>query len=121
MAPVSNRDFFTVRRLEQVFELIRRILTRPQAVVANTTLTTTNNVVLVTTGAGNKTITLPHALDNASRVYTVKKVDAGIGTVTVTAVGTDTIDGAATVVLLAQWNTVTIISDGANWYKISAI
>ena len=53
---------------------------------------------------------------NLGKTYCVKKVDAGVGTVTVARAGADLIDGAVNVVLGAQWNYVWLRSDGAaNW------
>ncbi len=81
---------------------------------------TTDDVVLATGGAGGITITLPAA--NAGKVRkTVKKIDSGVGAVTVARAGTDTIEGATSVSLAGQYNSVTVISDGTSiWYKQSS-
>jgi hypothetical protein len=50
-------------------------------------------ILLVTTGASNLTITLPTAADNMGRQIVVKKVDAGIGYVQIRAELTQYIDG----------------------------
>jgi hypothetical protein len=62
-------------------------------------------------------VTLPAAAACAGRVYTFKKID-NVHTVTVTAAGSDTIDGAGTYALTTQYQTVRIISDGAVWWTI---
>ncbi len=63
------------------------------------------------------TITLPTAVGISGRMYTIKNIASGI-TVTVDANSTETIDGALTQVITAQWTSITIISDNANWYII---
>lgn len=71
--------------------------------------------------SGNIVATLPAAASVYSKKYVVKKIDSSANTITVTASGSDTIDGAGTKVLSKQWDTCTIASDGvSNWYIISA-
>lgn len=60
-------------------------------------------------------VTLPTAVGIPGRIYVIKKVDASANAITVTSAGAETIDGAATVVLNAQWQVVRVVSDGANW------
>lgn len=96
-------------------ELSPRIAT----VTANTTLSSAHHTVLVDATAGNITLTLPTAASAYSggvgRVYNVKKIDASENTVTVDGASAETIDGAATQVLTAQWQSMTIQSDGTAW------
>jgi len=63
-------------------------------------------------------VTLPSAAICEGRVYVVKRLNAGANAVTVTPAGAETIDGAATAVLGAQYAAVMIQSDGANWFII---
>ena len=55
---------------------------------------------------------------NLGKMYCVKKVDAGVGTVTVARAGADLIDGAVSVVLGAQWNYVWLRSDGVSSWDV---
>lgn len=65
------------------------------------------------------TITLPAATaDLDGLVYVVKKVDSSGNTVTIDGNGSETIDGATTKVLSAQYDTVSIVCDGSNWLVI---
>src|SRR5690606_8890680 len=73
---------------------------------ANYTVTAQDEVVLATGGAGGITITLPTLVNGMK--FTVKKVDAGAGAVTVT--GGANIDGAASKVLAAQHERVTLVA-----------
>lgn len=84
---------------------------------ADYTVTDTDNIrtVGMTTGASARTVTLPTAADNTHRIITVKKVDNGAGTCTVDGEGSETIDGATTLVLTSQYDGVTIQCDGTNW------
>lgn len=63
------------------------------------------------------TVNLPTAVGNAA-IYNVKKTDASANTVTIDPSGAQTIDGAATVVISVQFASLTLISDGSNWYVI---
>lgn len=76
-------------------------------------------VILTTAGAGGITITLQDITAmNEGKVYYVKKVDAGAGSVTVAADATDTIDGAASVILVGQYDSMGIVSDGVSMWHI---
>lgn len=74
------------------------------------------SVILVTTGAGNITITLPVAADSEGKVYAIKKVDGGAGNVIIDGDGAETIDGAATQTILNRWGSIIIVCDGIGWY-----
>ena len=84
-------------------------------VTANTTLTDLQHTILVDASGGNITITLP--APTTGKVYVIKKIDSSTNTVTVDA-GTQTIDGANTKTLSAQYEVLRIQSDGSNWYVI---
>jgi hypothetical protein len=69
--------------------------------------------LLLTSGAGGITITLPTAPQPNDQVI-LKKVDAGVGAVTVTG----TVDGGS-ISLTTQWDVAHLISDGSNWFLVS--
>jgi hypothetical protein len=92
----------------------------------NITLKPNAGTVLVDCGAANKTITTPSndqcffvdALGKTiGKIFTIKKIDASAFTVTILP-ASGTIDGAANVVLTTQYQSVTIQTDGTNWYII---
>ncbi len=91
------------------------------ATSSNYTVTTTDgyDTLLVTTGASNITITLPAVASNAGRRLAIKKIDSGVGTVTVTPNG-GTIEGASSNVIRVQYSSIEIISDGINWYALQS-
>lgn len=74
-------------------------------------------VILGDATGGVVTVSLPAASAQSGRRLSVKKIDASANKVTVVAAGGDLIDGAATEDLLAQYDAVTIVSDGVSaWY-----
>lgn len=70
------------------------------------------DTIAVTTGASDRTITLPSAANNVGRTTRIKKVDNGAGRVLVTRAGSDTIDGFTTVPLA-------LIGDSADFTCLS--
>lgn len=87
-------------------------------IAASPTLDITHRTALVDATAVARTITLPTAASARYRVYTIKKIDASVNTVTVDGSGAETIDGALTVVLTLQWERITIQSNGTAWFRI---
>ena len=87
------------------------------AVQASVT-TVTETTTLGSAPAVAVTINLPSAASAYSagrgRIYQIKKIDAA-NTVTVDGNGAETIDGQATLALTAQWQSVTIQSNGTSW------
>ena len=84
---------------------------------ADYTATVNDGVILVDTNAAAVTITLPTAVGNTGKRFIIKVIDA-TNTTTIDGDGTETIDGATTKSLSTLWETVRIISDGANWLII---
>ena len=79
---------------------------------------TSDNIIFCNATGGSMTVTLPSAVTFASRTLTVKRTNTTANTVTVgSAAGT--IDGAATYIIPGgTLNSITVISDGTNWYLI---
>lgn len=85
---------------------------------ADYAVTATDCTILATGGAGGITITLP-AANASSNIVIVRKVDAGVGVITVARAGSDTIDGATSITLSAQYDTCVLLSDGSGaWHRI---
>ena len=55
---------------------------------------------------------------NAGMQYVIKKIDATANAVTIDANGSETIDGGLTAVINTQYESVTIVSDGSNWFIV---
>ncbi|MGL4465389.1 MAG: hypothetical protein ACRC1K_24835 [Planctomycetia bacterium] len=78
-------------------------------------ITDSDSVVLADATAAAFNVTLPTAAGISGRQYTIKRINGGANTVTVATTSSQTIDGAATKGLSAQYASVTVVSDGANW------
>jgi hypothetical protein len=87
-------------------------LTSTIAKSANYTATVTDAIILC---SSTFTLTLPTAV-NHKTVKTIKNV--GTGTITVACNGAETIDGGATATLSTQYQSMSIVSNGSNWYVI---
>ena len=88
------------------------------AVSADYTATLADEVILVDASSAAVTITLPSP--TKGHVLIIKKIDSSANTVTVQVADTttQTIDGATSQTLSTQWESVTVVSDGTNWYII---
>lgn len=75
-----------------------------------------SDVTLVTTAAATITMTLPAPV--TGQVFTVKKIDNGAGSAVVDQNASETIDGATSKTLASQYESVTVVSDGTNWFVI---
>lgn len=83
------------------------------AISASATPAAHDRYIRCTSGSGSdQTYTLP-AATGSGRIITVKKIDSGTKACIVSRAGGDTIDGATTYTLAAQYNSVTVI-DGAS-------
>jgi len=82
------------------------------------TATSTHGTILCDATSGSITINLPATSGITGRRFTIKKIDASVNTITIDGNASETIDGATTKVLSAQWAHVTITNDGSNWFII---
>ena len=85
---------------------------------ASSAITINSTVTLIDTSGGAVTATLPPAGNHEGRVFIIKDIDAGAPQVTVDGDGSETIDGALTLVLNASRGFAVLISDGSNWHII---
>ena len=90
-------------------------LVRTTAAVS-TTSTLSNDVNFCSGGAGGITVTLPSVADG--KMISIKKVDSAAGTVTIQRGGTANIDGATTKALYYQYESMTLVSDGTDWFIV---
>jgi hypothetical protein len=89
--------------------------------VAKTTTYTAvqgDEVILCSTAGGSWVLTLPAAASNTGMVLTAKKTTSDTNTLTIDGNASETIDGSTTFVITAQYESVTIVCDGSNWYAI---
>jgi hypothetical protein len=90
-------------------------------VTAPYTVLITDQVIEVTTGAVSGDVDLPLAITSPGRIITIKKVDAGAGTVSVDPNGVEVIEalaGGAPYVLGNIGETVRLQTTGTKWYVL---
>ena len=78
-----------------------------------------DQTVLVNATAGATTILLPDSPESGWTA-TVKKIDVSANAVTIDGNG-DNIDGASTKLLAAQWDSLSVISNGTNWFITAVV
>ena len=74
-----------------------------------------DSIILATGGAGGITLTLPAPV--SGKIFNIKKVDAGVGAITINTTS-GTIDGAASKTIYYQYDSLTFVSDGTNYFLI---
>ncbi|MDB4442331.1 hypothetical protein N9219_02810 [bacterium] len=83
---------------------------------ASDTLVNTDHTNLCDCTSNAITVNLPAA--SAGQRFEIKKIDATANAVTIDGNGSETIDGALTKVITAQYESVTLVSDGTNWFIV---
>lgn len=78
---------------------------------ANYTVTTSDDILVAT--SGTFTFTLPTAVGIGGKIFTF--INDGTGNITLDGDGSETIAGLTTYFMAVQGESVSIISDGANW------
>lgn len=87
-------------------------------ITTSTTLTSSQYIIPASAAAGAITLTLP-AASAGCREYWIFRTNSIGGSVTIAAAGSDTINGAATITLTAQYAFAHIVSDGtALWMRM---
>jgi len=82
------------------------------------TATSTDSTLLCDATSAAFTINLPAAASHSGRVYALKKIDSSGNAVTIDGNASETIDGATTITLSAQWDRAQIQSNGSAWFRI---
>ena len=116
VAAVEGLDT-TTDALQTAIALVNAAFAR-RSVTATGNLTATDYLVLADATSGAITLTLP-AVASANGAYIiVKKVDVSANAVTIDGNGAETIDGATTKALTAQYDAVTVACDGSQWWIV---
>jgi hypothetical protein len=106
--PTSAQEWAKLGWFQQVFRWIQR-RTTTLAVTADTTVPAHVGAVFANATGGAITVTLPSASEWSGREIEVTKSDASANAVAVSG-------AVLTVSLSARYYTVTVKSDGTNWY-----
>jgi len=114
----------TPSEVDQVAKATRRIAGQipPHAVAsADYVVLSTDgySAIEVTTGAADRTITLPARSTNPGRRLIVRKVDSGVGKVIVVRAGSDTINGLTSWTISDQYGAVELRETGAEWAAVA--
>ena len=95
----------------------------PKARVRNVTATTNVNpldgIIRADATSAAITLTLETAAGCDGRLHHIKKIDSSSNAITIDGNGSETIDGASTYTLSAQYDHVLLISNGTNWDILS--
>ncbi len=77
-----------------------------------------NDIVEMTTGASDKTVTLPPAASNVDAIIHVNKADSGSGKVIVDGNASELINGELTQAILSQHTSLHLYCNGTRWILI---
>jgi hypothetical protein len=88
-------------------------------VAGNVTVTGDDFFINVNPTAAARTVTLPSAATLTGRMFAIRSTSSS-NTVTIDPDGSETINGASTVVLKAVNDYILFVSDGTNWQRIAA-
>lgn len=79
------------------------------------------DIVVWDASAGNKTVRLPVAASSANYRIEVKKTDASANTITIDPNLSETIEGGTTAILTTQYESITFVCDGTEWWIVAGI
>lgn len=119
------------RYFDQVWRTLRlwmnSVVSQSQSEVAELAIETTTatsvtvslsgNTYLIDTTAGSVTVTLPDPSTVVGRTFIIKRITGGGNTLTIQGTSGN-IDGAASVSISVQYNSLTFKSDGTNYWLI---
>ena len=77
-----------------------------------------NEVVFVNASSGEVDVTLYAASSNGGRKLIIKKTDSSSNAVIILRTASETIDGATSITLYHQNESVTLVSDNSNWFIV---
>ena len=102
--------------------LIFETFPRAALITTNTTVSDAGRIYPVDTGGGAVTVTLASAMVAEGVHVTVNDEGGAAGTnaVTIATEGSETIDGATSQSIGSNYGTLSLYSDGTNWYTKSS-
>jgi hypothetical protein len=115
---VEATGFVTSSFRQESALMISSRLSPVQTVSASASVSLATDVVIASAAASSVVITLPQAAMNRGRKILVKRSDDSANACSVAAASGQTIDGSASYALLVQFDSVTVISDGSNWFVV---
>lgn len=85
-------------------------------VTGNITIGSSGTSFLCDASGGALTVTLPPASEQRDRMITIKKTDSSGNAITIDGNGSDLIDDTLTKIITVQYTSITIVSDGSDWW-----
>lgn len=98
--------------------------TRVRTLTASGAVNDDDHIILVDAGVSVVTLTLPSAVGRTGRQYIIKKSSLTLNVVTIDPAGAETIDSLPTYTVLGSLlalGSVTIVSNGANWFVLGSL
>lgn len=115
----SDADLYYVDQTSTSLKITRSAalaysVTSQTAATLSPTSNAGNAVILCDCTNNSITVTLPTAVGAVAR-FTIKKTDNTANTLTIATTSAQTIDGASTQVIGAQYTSIDLISNSSNW------
>jgi len=103
------------RRINRLQDALdgRLAFSRPHVAVASNYAISSAKDYAIECTSGAFTVTLPTAASIPGREFLIKNSSTGV--ITIATTSSQTIDGALTATLTTQYESITLISNGANW------
>jgi hypothetical protein len=89
-------------------------------VTSDLTLDATHSIIVCSNDAVTKTITLPSAVGIKGRIYNIKRAETSIANVSIATTSSQMIDGYPNIIISHAKESISVISDGANWKIIGS-
>lgn len=90
-----------------------------RTVSGNTSVNLQDNVILCDCSSSPISVTLISANGIAGRIFRIVKTDSTLNTVTIVPYGLEKINGQSTYTIDQQYEGVSIVSNGSNWFVLS--
>ena len=109
--PDGWRSLDTTLGTERIVQLNRFLATSIDYAILDI-----DDFISVSASAAVRTVTLPTSVGENGRRHTIMKSDATANAVILATTGGQTINGVSTFTLFNQYDAVSVVSDGANWF-----
>jgi hypothetical protein len=106
---------FSVSTSGNIVSTIGGVSTSVVTKTGDYSIQTTDNLILAN---GQITLTLPSCTGIQGKIYQIKHITNSGTPVTIITTGSATIDGQSSMIMTAQWTTLSVFTDGTNWYII---
>lgn len=95
---------------------ITKVIVAVSSLTYTATATSGTTILLCNTTSNNVTVNLPTAVGNTA-VYEIKKISSA-NSMIIDGFSTETVDGSPTITIVVENESLTLVSDNANWRVI---